>query len=125
MHNSPSVAELLQGVTTFLNTVASLQLTEDQLSEHAQFHARVSANALALVARDVAARPINEDQAIALYRDLLQSDETDLATLERAVCAHIRTGAFHLETQNLMVVLRTCAQAQLRVDQPKYSGLGV
>jgi hypothetical protein len=118
MHNSPSTEELIASVMTFLTEVAVPQLTG-----HAQFHARVSANALALVARDLAARTRQESDSIARYQALLKSDESELSVLEQSLCEHIRSNAFDVKTPGLLDALRAIASAQLRVDQPTYSGL--
>jgi Domain of unknown function (DUF6285) len=120
MHNSPSIRELIEGVIDFLNQVAT-----PGLSGHAQFHARVSANALALVARELAAKDTDDANAVALYRALLASDDHDIASLEAQICARIEEGTFDTQTPNLLSSLRAIATAQLEVDQPNYSGLSL
>jgi hypothetical protein len=120
MHNSPSTDQLLQAVISFLNEVATPQLTG-----HAQFHARVSANALALVARDHALRGPSDAQAIALYQTLLQSDIDDLASLEAMLCRAISDTRVTSETPHLLTSLRSVTVAQLAIDQPHYSGLAI
>jgi hypothetical protein len=118
VHESPSVQELLEGVIAFLNDVATPNLTGS-----AQFHARVSANALALVARELTAKDDNISQTLYLYNALLGTHETDLDALQGQLSEAIRTGQFGLDTPGLMSALRTVTQAQLLVDQPNYSGL--
>ena len=118
MHESPSSAQLLQAVITFLTEVATPQLTG-----HAAFHARVSANALALVARELDQRVAAETRAVALYRDLLANPLGDLNALEAALCVAIRDGAINVVNPQLLATLRETATAQLTIDQPTYSGL--
>lgn len=118
MHESPSSAQLLQGVITFLNDVATPQLTG-----HAAFHARVSANALALVAREIAQRDTLDARGKQLYSALLETDTGDFESLEATLCEAIRTGELDTDTPQLLASLREVAAAQLAIDQPTYSGL--
>jgi Domain of unknown function (DUF6285) len=120
MHESPSSAQLLKAVIAFLTDIAAPQLTG-----HAQFHARVSANALALVAREIAKKEAADTQAQELYAALLTNEtkHIDLKSLEAALCEAIRSGDLNVETPNLLANLREVATAQLAIDQPNYSGL--
>jgi hypothetical protein len=119
MHESPSSAQLLDAVIAFLNDVATPALTG-----HAQFHARVSANALALVARELSLRQAADARATELYAALLvgQKDQS-LSELEAALCDAIRSGQITASTPNLLPSLREVAASQLAIDQPLYSGL--
>jgi hypothetical protein len=119
MHESPSSAQLVGAVMAFLTDVAI-----PSLSGHAQFSARVSANALALVSRELEGRARMDEAAVRLYTDLLgQSTTTDLATLEKALCDAIAAGELTPQSPGLMAALREVATAQLAIDQPNYSGL--
>jgi hypothetical protein len=119
MHESPSSAELLKAVMGFLSDVAMPNLTG-----HAQFSARVSANALALVLREIEGRAVLDQTARQLYADLLSDDQnSDLADLEARLCAAIAQGDLNAETPALLATLRQVAHAQLAIDQPNYSGL--
>jgi hypothetical protein len=118
MHESPSSAQLVRAVQTFLTNVAIPGLTG-----HAQFSARVAANALALVERELMSRSIMDERACALYGALLGVDERDdLADLEAKLCQAIGSGDIGIDTYGLMPILREVAQAQLAIDQPTYSG---
>jgi hypothetical protein len=118
MHDTPSSTELIAAVRSFLTEVAMPNLTG-----HAAFSARVAANALALVERDLAGRYDVEARQVALYSTLLGADATrDLKALEAKLCAAIQTGDLGLETPDLLPALREIAQAQLLIDQPNYSG---
>jgi Domain of unknown function (DUF6285) len=118
MHESPSSAQLLQAVVTFLTDVATPQLTG-----HAAFHARVSANALALVARELEQREAADGRAVELYQAVLSDDTSELKDLEAALCTAIRNGDLNTNTPHLLATLREIASAQLAIDQPTYSGL--
>jgi Domain of unknown function (DUF6285) len=119
MHESPSSSQLLSAVAAFLTDVASPNLTG-----HAQFSARVSANALALVARELAGRGGADADAMRLYGDLLgQPADTDLASLESQLCAAIASDTMTAQTQKLLSALRHVTTAQVMIDQPTYSGL--
>jgi len=119
MHNSPSQLELLEAVKRFIDETAA-----PQLSGHAGFHARVASNALATAIRDIAARPGNDTAERARLIALLNADQsTDLEALNKALSDSIRAGEITLATPGLLDHLKTTAIAQLRVDQPNYSGL--
>jgi hypothetical protein len=119
MHESPSSAQLVRAVMAFLTDVAM-----PNLSGHAQFTARVSANALALVLREMDGRAGMDKQAADLYAGLLgDTKTTDLATLEKALCDAISAGQITNETPGLLPALRTVATAQLAIDQPTYNGI--
>jgi Domain of unknown function (DUF6285) len=119
MHDSPSSTQLLTAVTDFLLTVAV-----PGLSGHAQFSARISANALALVKRELEGRSVADARAVQLYADLLhEGHDRDLAALEQQLCADIATGHLTMSTQGLLSALREVTSAQLAIDQPSYSGL--
>jgi hypothetical protein len=118
MHESPSSAQLLDAVIAFLTDTATPALTG-----HAQFHARVSANALALVARELNQRQAADARATELYAALLAQKDQSLSELEAALCTAIRTGQMTAATPNLLPSLREVATAQLAIDQPHYSGL--
>lgn len=119
MHESPSSAELVKAVMAFLTDVAM-----PNLSGHAQFSARVSANALALVARELEQRAALDAKSVQLYGNLLGMPEAeDLSELERQLCDAIASGNMTKDTPELLAILRTVTQSQLSIDQPNYSGL--
>jgi L-serine deaminase len=117
MHESPSSAQLVAAVRTFLTDVAM-----PSLSGHTQFSARVAANALALVERELASRSDMDARACELYSALLNSDDDDLTALEAKLCIAIVGGEIGITTPNLLSSLQEIALAQLSIDQPTYSG---
>lgn len=118
MHEAPSSEELLGSVIGFLNHIAA-----PQLSGQAAFHARVAANALALVEREMAQRPAADTRARSLFAALLDDDASTLDALIGQVCAQIRSGALAFDNPALLAALREITSAQLAIDQPTYSGL--
>ncbi len=118
MHEAPSSEELLGSVIGFLNQVAA-----PQLSGQAAFHARVAANALALVEREMAQRPAADARARTLFAALLNDAASSLQALNAQVCAQIRSGDLACDNPALLAALREITSAQLAIDQPTYSGL--
>ncbi len=112
MHESPSAAELIDAVQRFL-----LETAAPALSGQAAFHAKVAANALGVVAREIALRtPADTAEAERLAAIIGPGAATaDLADA-------IRAGRVGLQTPGLLAHLRATALDQLRVDQPDYSG---
>jgi hypothetical protein len=118
MHDAPSADELLEAVGRFLQEVAA-----PGLSGQAAFHAKVAANAIATVRRELAARGAAEAGERARLQALLASQESDLDALNRALCARLRSGEAGLATPGLLAHLRATLIDQVSVDQPGYSGL--
>ena len=124
MHQSPSADELLEAVGRFLTDVAAPQLTGQ-----AGFHARVAANALALVRRELALGEAGRAQSRAVLAALLAPAGGDVpadGTIDRlnsALCAAIAAGQIREDAPGLLDGLDQLARLQLAVDQPGYSGL--
>jgi len=118
MHEAPSSEELLGAVMEFLNRVVAPQLTGQ-----AAFHARVAANAIALVAREMTHRPDADARTRALFSALLQDPTSPLEGLTQQICAQIRSGTLRFDDPELRSILRTVTCDQLAIDQPNYSGL--
>lgn len=116
MYDPPTASELVTAVREFLEEHAM-----PQLEGRAAFHARVAANALAIVARQLDLAPEAEAAEIERLRALLGVDG-DLDELNRALCRGIRSGDLDLETPGLVEHLRKTTLDKLAVDQPKYSG---
>lgn len=112
MHESPSAVELIEAVQRFL-----LETAAPALSGQAAFHAKVAANALGVVAREIAQRP-SADAAEAARLAALLAPGAGAADLADA----IREGRIGPQTPGLLAHLRATALDQLAVDQPDYSG---
>ena len=116
MHDRPSTAQLVAAVRDFLERVA-----QPELSGHSAFHARVAANALAIVERELALGADQDAAERERLRTLLGSDGP-LEAQNRALCREIRAGRIGLDTPGLHEHLRATTLAKLAVDQPNYSG---
>lgn len=119
MHDQPSVIELLKAVKNFINHTAAPNLTG-----HAAFHAKVASNVVDIIVRDLSARPENDRREIEQLQALLKiEDQHELAELNRILCGRIRDGQITAANSDLMTHLKTAAINQIKVDQPRYSGL--
>jgi len=117
MHNNPSPSEIIEAVKLFIDETAA-----PNLEGRAAFHARVASNILATLLRDNEARPQNDVDEAQRLAELL-GKQGELPDLNRELCEKIRSGDMTVETPNLLKHLKLTAIAQLKVDQPKYSGL--
>ena len=109
--------ELVEAVRDFLENKAM-----PELKGHTAFHARVAANALGIVSRELA-QGVNSavDEKTRLVA-LLGCDGT-LEELNRELCRRIRNGAIWLETPDFADHLRVTTLEKVAIDQPSYSGL--
>lgn len=110
----PSAADLAEAVQAFLRQV------ESSLTGREAFHAKVAANALGIVIRELRQQPDGVEHA-ALSR--LLGHGADLPTLRRDVCERLRDGHLSAETPGLIDALIVAVTARLAVDNPKYSTL--
>ncbi|QMW21820.1 DUF6285 domain-containing protein [Sandaracinobacteroides saxicola] len=103
----PDAASLLEAVRGFLGEV------EGRLPARQAFHAKVAGNVLAIVMRELAARPeAAEAAALAPFGGVA------------GVCAGLREGRLDPEDGPLLAALAAAAVARLAVDNPRYSTLG-
>jgi len=116
MQDQPSVVELVGAVRDFLQNVAM-----PQLEGRASFHARVAANALGIVERELETAPEAAAREQKRLETILDRDGT-LEDLNRELCARIRNGEIDLDTSGLSVHLWETTLTKLAIDQPKYSG---
>jgi hypothetical protein len=116
MQDAPTAAQLVCAVRDFLEKVAG-----PKLEGHAAFHARVAANALAIVERELRLAPAEDAAERERLRALLGADGA-LEAQNRELCRRIREGALGPETPGLLAHLRATTLAKLAVDQPRYSG---
>src|SRR5574342_209974 len=116
MYDRPTLIELVGAVRDFIERHAM-----PKLEGHAAFHARVAANALAIVERQLQQGPEAEAAERERLRALLGHDG-GLEVQNRELCARIRSGELGLDTPGLAEHLRATTLAKVAVDQPKYSG---
>jgi hypothetical protein len=116
VHDKPSAAQLVAAVRDFLEKVA-----QPELRGHSAFHARVAANALAIVERELALGSEQDAAERERLRALLGRDG-ELEAQNRELCRAIRAGEITLDAPGLLDHLRATTLAKLAVDQPGYSG---
>ena len=114
MHQRPDPADLLAAVAIYLREQAM-----PQLPGHAGYLARVAANALDIVRRQLQQAPAAEAAEWLRLRALLQSDGP-LDELHRQLCERIATGEIGLHTPGLAEHLWQTTLDTLAVDQPGY-----
>lgn len=118
MMDQPSAVELVKAVQAFLETRAI-----PELKGHTAFHARVAANALAIVARQLEQGPESDAAELGRLRTMLGRTDGDLDALNRDLCRRIRSGGVDVDDPALAAHLRETTVAKVRIDQPNYSGL--
>ncbi len=114
MHDQPSAIELLRAVQDFIRNHAM-----PQLDGHVAFHARVAANVLGIVERELALGPNFDEQERQRLIEMLGSSG-DLDALNRELCARIRSGEFTSHTPGLLPHLWETTLAKVAIDQPNY-----
>jgi len=115
MHDQPTASELLDAVAKFLREQAM-----PQLDGHAAFHARVSANALDIVRRELefGAEAANSERK---RLTAILGHEGRLLDLTRELSERIGAGEINLATPGLEEHLWTTTLDKLKVDQPSYA----
>jgi hypothetical protein len=115
MQDQPSPREILCAIAAFLrNTV---MLNSDP---HTAFQARVAANAVDLVRRQLEFGTIGETAEVKRLQDLLGPGT--LAELNTVLAEALASGAKGLSTPGVSEHLRATTLEKLQVDQPNYSG---
>ena len=109
--------ELVDAVRSFIETRAM-----PELKGHTAFHARVAANALAIVVRQLDSGESSGAEERERLKTLLGRDGT-LEDLNRELCRRIRNGDFTLSTAGLAEHLEKSTRDKVAIDQPNYSGL--
>lgn len=117
MMDQPSIKELVDAVRDFLEKRAM-----PELKGHTAFHARVAANALGIVSRELALGPSSAAEENARLATLLGMKGT-LDALNRELCKRIREGTIGLDRPDLAEHLTATTRDKVAVDQPGYSGL--
>ncbi len=115
MQDAPDPTEILAAVAAFLRDVVIPQATP-----LVAFQARVAANAVDLVARQIALAPASDAAETVRLRALLGAEGT-LGELNAALADGIAAGSIG-PSAALSDHLWTTTLAKLAVDQPRYSG---
>lgn len=116
MQDQPSAIELVDIVADFIRNHAM-----PQLQGHAAFHARVAANALDIVKRELEVAPKAGAEEHQRLTALLGRDGS-IDELNRELCSRIEKGELTLETPGLADHLWAITMTKLAIDQPRYSG---
>ena len=114
MHQRPDMEDLLAAVALFLREQAL-----PQLPAHAAYHARVAANMVDIVRRQLQLAPAAEAAELQRLRLLLQRDG-NLGELNALLCERIADGGIDLRTPGLADHLWQTTLDKLAVDQPGY-----
>lgn len=117
MMDQPSILEIVDVVRDFLEKRAM-----PELKGHTAFHARVAANALGIVSRELSVGPASMAEEKKRLAQLLGHD-CALEELNRELCKRIRDGLIGLETPGLAEHLTLSTKDKVAIDQPGYSGL--
>ncbi|HEY8004396.1 MAG TPA: DUF6285 domain-containing protein [Phenylobacterium sp.] len=117
MITHPRTEELVQSVALWIDQI------RPGLDPRNAFLARVAANALATVGRELAQGPDAEARATALMAELLGHLGTH-AELNAELCECIRAGDLTTETPGLLAALQVMARDQIAIDQPNYKAEG-
>ena len=116
MMDQPSALELVTAVREFIEKHAM-----PELQGRTAFHARVAANALAIVARELEQGPKAADDELASLKALLGRDGT-LEEQNRELCHRIRSDGIAVDNPALARHLVRSTLAKVAIDQPNYSG---
>ncbi len=91
-----------------------------ELEGRSAFHARVAANAVAIVERELEIGPEANAEELEGLRRLLGSDGS-LDELNRELCRRIRAREIDAAAPELADHLRSTTLTKVAIDQPKYS----
>jgi aminoglycoside phosphotransferase (APT) family kinase protein len=125
LQRSPTAGELLEAVEGFLRNTAV-----PELDAASSYHARVAANAVAIVARELAEGQSEAALEWGRIGDLLGDDPKEgpespgfdaLNAARVRLCEAIRDGSITPESGALAAHLRANAVAAVGIDQPKYA----
>lgn len=115
MQDQPTAIELLEIAAEFVRDVAM-----PRLSGHAAFHARITANVLDIIRRELAIAPeANAKEVLRLER--LLGETGDLETLNLHLCERIARGEITLDNPGLADHLWDTTMTKLAIDQPGYA----
>jgi len=115
MLDQPNGADILAAVSRLLRDTLMPVLPPDTV-----FQARVAANALDLVAREIRFGETVEREAEQRLRILLDREGT-LAELESELSLRIRNGALDLQSPGVAEHLWETTLAKMQIDQPSYA----
>jgi hypothetical protein len=115
MLDAPTPVEILEVVAAMIRDQLVPQLPPD-----AVFHARVAANAIDLVRRQLQTGDALEAASLTRLQQLL-GQQGDAPALERELCERIRNGSLTTDSPGLIDHLMACTLAKMSIDQPSYA----
>ncbi|MES2896431.1 MAG: DUF6285 domain-containing protein [Pseudomonadota bacterium] len=114
MIENPRADELVEAVARWIDSV------RPGLPPRDAFLARVAANVLSVVKRELTLGPPAEAAATARLADLLGHGGS-LAELNAELCAKLRDGEMDRDTPGLLAALKANIVEQIAIDQPNYA----
>ncbi len=117
MITHPTTEELVRSVALWIDQI------RPTLDPRNAFLARVAANALATVGRELAQRPAVDAEAEARMAEVL-GHAGSYEALNSELCVRIRSGEMTVETPGLLAALTVMARNQIAIDQPNYKAEG-
>jgi hypothetical protein len=109
----PKTEELAESVRLWIDEI------RPTLDPRNAFLARVAANAMATIYRELTQGPAAEASAVAGMAGVLGHDGS-FADLNAELCERIRSGELTRDTPGLLAALTTMARDQIAIDQPSY-----
>jgi hypothetical protein len=109
----PRAEELVEAVARWIDSV------RPNLPPRDAFLARVAANVLGVVRRELIQGPAAEAAAVERLSALL-GEEGDLAALNAELCERLRSGLMDAQTPGLLAALKANITDQIAIDQPNY-----
>lgn len=113
MITHPKTEELAESVRLWIDEI------RPTLDPRNAFLARVAANAMATIYRELTQGPAAEATAVAGMTEVLGHDGA-FAALNAELCERIRSGELTRETPGLLPMLTVMARNQIAIDQPSY-----
>lgn len=112
------MSEQIEADVLVLAVADFIRSIEGELTGRSAFHAKVAANALAIVAREMAQAP-REAECAALAGYL--GHDAGIDALRAEICGRLRAGQLTPETPGLLEALTTAVLAKVATDNPRYS----
>lgn len=113
MITHPRTEELAEAVALWIEQI------RPSLDPRNAFLARVAANAMATIGREITQGPAAEAEAVRLMTGLLGHGGRH-ADLNAELCDRVRAGDLTVESPGLLAALKIIARDQIAIDQPSY-----
>ena len=117
MIENPRADELVDAVAKWIDSI------RPSLPPRDAFLARVAANVLSVVKREILLGPQADAAAVERLSQLL-GVSGNVNTLNAGLCERLRSGDMDAETPGLLAALKANITDQIAIDQPNYSATG-